>query len=116
MTLPYAVDDVLTLPSGTWRVDSLRYTPYPGAKSRVAGPGDDPACVTVGLDDPANPGKHGTAVTLAALMTSGRVIKHTPAGVSVDRLVADLLGNGFPFGDQSARALAIKLVNLGWRR
>lgn len=120
MSLPFAVDDVLTLASGVWRVDSLRYVPYLGAKSRVARPGDDPSRITVGLDDPANPGKHGTAVSLDVLMIPGRAIKHdatlhSKAG-QVDTLATDLVTSGWLWGRGAAEVVAARLVDLGWRR
>lgn len=62
----YAVGDVLTLTSGAvWRVDRV------WIKDGRA---------SVGLDDPANPGKHGTAFYADVL---DRFVRHHRPGVSV---------------------------------
>lgn len=99
----YNVDDVLTLTSGeTWRVNHVRQ--------------HEDGRVTVGLDDPANPGKHGTAFYADVL--DKQVVEHIThyRAELIGNLTADLLGNGWLWGPGAAEFVARRLINLGWRR
>jgi hypothetical protein len=98
----YTVGDVLTLTSGqTWRVDHVS----PREDGRV----------TVGLDDPANPGKHGTAFYADVL--DNQVIEHitNDRAAVIGNLTADIMASGYN-AVGPAETLARRLVNLGWRR
>lgn len=98
----YTVGDMLTLTSGqTWRVDHVSQR--------------EDGRVTVGLDDPANPGKHGTAFYADVL--DNQVIEHitNDRATVIGNLTADLMSFG-ELGPGLAENIARHLINLGWRR
>jgi len=103
----YTVGDMLTLKSGAiWRIDRIS-------------PRDD-GRVSIGLDDPANPGKHSTAFYSDRL--DAEVVRHIPVNdhdteLLISRLAADIARALPSFPDpRRTRELAAKLVELGWKR